>query len=246
MALGQLGQPFDMHGGGLDLQFPHHENEIAQSEAATDKTFANYWVHVGLLQINQEKMSKSLHNFLTIQDVLDLYHPEVVRYFLLSSQYRSSLNYSADTLDNAHKSLARLYQTLKDIEVTPCELDPDWQEQFFAAMYDDFNTPVALAVLFQLSHAINKTKSVKLAYTLKHLAGILGILQAVPTIFLQSGLQDAEIATINRLVADRDAARLAKNWVKADEIRQMLLAKNIEIEDSSSGSTWRIIETNRS
>lgn len=240
MAMEGLGEQFDIHGGGLDLQFPHHENEIAQSEAASGKRFANYWLHVGMLQVNNEKMSKSTGNFLTIKDVLDKHHPEVIRYFLLSSHYRSPLNYSEDNLDNASKALARLYQSLKDITVVDnTEIALDWVEQFNQAMNDDFNTPIALSILFQLSHELNKTHQPILANTLKHLAGILGLLQTEPAVFLQAGLDDSERHTIESLINERLAARAAKNWGRADEIRDTLVAMGIELEDNSQGTAWR-------
>lgn len=238
MAMDQLGAQFDIHGGGLDLQFPHHENEIAQSEGATGKQFANYWLHVGMLQVNSEKMSKSVGNFYTIKDVLKKHHPEVVRYFLLSSHYRSSLNYSDDNLFNAHKALMRLYQSIKDVPVaenTP--IDNSWLAQFETSMNDDFNTPIALSILFQLSREINKTKSPTLAATLKHLAAMLGFLQESPEAFLQTGTADTD--AISQLVAERFEARLQRDWAKADAIRNQLLAQGVEVEDGPEGSTWR-------
>lgn len=240
MAIDQLGEQFDIHGGGLDLQFPHHENEIAQSEGATGKPFANYWLHVGMLQVNSEKMSKSTGNFFTIKDVLNEHHPEVVRYFLLSSHYRSSLNYSDDNLVNAHKALMRLYQSIKDVTVNEDEaIDQSWLAQFNTAMNDDFNTPIALSILFQLSREINKTKSPILAATLKHLAAILGFLQESPETFLQTGTADINADAITQLVAERFDARKNRDWAKADEIRNQLLAQGVEVEDSNEGSTWR-------
>jgi cysteinyl-tRNA synthetase len=243
MAMDKLGEQFDIHGGGLDLQFPHHENEIAQSEGATGKTFANYWLHVGMLQVNNEKMSKSTGNFLTIADALKKHHPETIRYFLLSSHYRSALNYSDDNLHNASKALMRLYQSLKDINFVAADdqlMDQNWQKQFQQAMNDDFNTPTALAVLFQLSREINKTASPVLASTLKHLGGILGLLQEEPAAFLQaSSVADFDIDTINILVAERIQARKQKDWTRADEIRIQLLNDGIEVEDGISGSSWR-------
>ncbi len=239
MAMEQLGEQFDIHGGGLDLQFPHHENEIAQSEGATGKRFANYWLHVGMLQVNQEKMSKSLGNFFTIEDVLKRHHPEVIRYFLLSSHYRSALNYSDDNLQNANKAVMRLYQSMKNMSWADDEgIDANWVEQFNHAMNDDFNTPVALSVLFQLSHEINRTKSPQLAATLKHLGGLMGILQHDPETFLQAGVND-ELALINELIEARIQARLQRDWARADEIRQVLFNQGIEIEDSAEGTTWR-------
>jgi len=241
MAMDQLGEQFDIHGGGLDLQFPHHENEIAQSEGATCKPFANYWLHVGMLQVNNEKMAKSTGNFYTIDDVLAKYHPEVIRYFLLSNHYRSPLNYSDDNLLNAGKALMRLYQSMKDLDTSLETLDATWVDQFNAAMEDDINTPVALAVLFQLCHELNKTKSAVLASTLKQLAAILGILQEAPDVFLQAGLttQVADVDNINALLKEREAARQARHWARADEIRQELLVQGIELEDTATGTTWR-------
>ncbi|AMP90031.1 cysteine--tRNA ligase [Legionella pneumophila] len=243
MAMHELGEQFDIHGGGLDLQFPHHENEIAQSEAATGKPFANYWLHVGMLQVNGEKMAKSIGNFYTIADVLKEHHPEVIRYFLLSSHYRSPLNYSEENLLNAKKALIRLYQAVKDVppQTTDSKLDEYWQEQFNQAMNDDFNTPVALSVLFQLAHEVNKSNSPALAHTLKNLAGILGFLQKDPESFLQSGLAEEEKLVIEQLIAERLKARAERNWTKADQIRADLLSKGIELEDGATGTTWRRI-----
>lgn len=240
MAMEELGEQFDIHGGGLDLQFPHHENEIAQSEAATDKCFANYWLHVGMLQVNNEKMAKSVGNFYTIADVLQDHHPEVIRYFLLSSHYRSPLNYSEDNLINAKKALTRLYQSLKDSSIIANgALDDHWIGLFNQAMDDDFNTPVALSVLFQLSHEVNKNNSPILATTLKYLAGIMGILQADPSSFLQAGFADADKEAIDQLIAERIQARADRNWVRADQIRTQLLSQGIELEDGEKGTVWR-------
>lgn len=243
MAMHELGEQFDIHGGGLDLQFPHHENEIAQSEAATGKPFANYWMHVGMLQVNGEKMAKSIGNFYTIADVLKEHHPEVIRYFLLSSHYRSPLNYSEENLLNAKKALIRLYQAVKDVppQTEDSKLDEYWQVQFNQAMNDDFNTPVALSVLFQLAHEVNKSNSPALAHTLKNLAGILGFLQKDPESFLQSGLAEEEKLVIEQLIAERLQARAERNWAKADQIRADLLSKGIELEDGATGTTWRRI-----
>lgn len=241
MAMHELGEQFDIHGGGLDLQFPHHENEIAQSEGATGKTFANYWLHVGMLQVNNEKMAKSVGNFFTIEDVLKDHHHEVIRYFLLSSHYRSPLNYSEENLLNAKKALVRLYQTIKDTPITDEQLDEHWIEQYNQAMNDDFNTPVALSVLFQLSHEVNKNNSSALAATLKYLAGLMGILQEDPISFLQSGFDDQDKSEIDQLIAERLQARADKNWTRADQIRADLLARGIELEDGVNGTTWRKI-----
>ena len=238
MSMNCLGENFDIHGGGYDLQFPHHENEIAQSEAASGKPFANYWMHVGFLQINQEKMSKSLGNFFTIRDALKKYDAEVLRYFLISSQYRSQLNYSLDNLDNAKRSLERLYQSIKGIALDASyHIDKQWVERFNEAMNDDFNTPEALSVLFKLSHEVNKTKDGVLAATLKHLANVLGILEKSPDAFLKGNVDDTQ--EIEALIVKRNKARMDKNWALADEIRQRLLTMGIELEDGVEGTTWR-------
>lgn len=239
MAMDTLGEQFDIHGGGLDLQFPHHENEIAQSEACTNKQFANYWLHVGMLQVNNEKMAKSVGNFFTIDSVLKGHHPEVVRYFLLSSHYRSPLNYSEDNLQLSRKALMRLYQSIKDVSIIEEKIDEKWLSEFNQAMNDDFNTPMALSVLFQLSHEVNKEKSTHLAYTLKHLAGILGLLSDEPEVFLKSGAVDVDI--IAQLIDERLLARKEKNFVRADEIRTQLTELGVELEDSATGTTWRLI-----
>jgi cysteinyl-tRNA synthetase len=239
MAMDALGEQFDIHGGGLDLQFPHHENEIAQSEGATHKTYANYWLHVGMLQLNNEKMSKSTGNFLTIQDALKQHHTEVIRYFLLSSHYRSPLNYSEDTVTLAQKALTRLYQSIRDFKSSSSEVDTHWVESFNRAMADDFNTPIALSVLFDLSHEINKTRDEKLGATLKHLANMLGLLNENPDTFLQAGVSEEKSTEIERLVQARWDARMARQWAQADEIRAQLLAQGIEVEDGVAGSTWR-------
>lgn len=238
MAMETLGEQFDIHGGGLDLQFPHHENEIAQSEGCTHKPFANYWLHVGMLQVNNEKMAKSVGNFFTIESVLNKYHPEVIRYFLLSSHYRSPLNYAEENLELAQKALMRLYQTIKNSQLNESvEIDESWLNQFNQAMNDDFNTPIALSVLFELSHEVNKEKSARLAYTLKHLAGILGLLQTAPDAFLQSGVEDE--AMIRQLIEERLEAKKARHFARADEIRTHLGELGIELEDNAQGTTWR-------
>lgn len=242
MAREELGEQFDIHGGGSDLQFPHHENEVAQSEAASGKPFANYWLHAGMLQVNNEKMAKSVGNFFTIADVLKTHHPEVIRYFLLSSHYRSVLNYSEENILNAQKALTRLYQSIKDAETSTNEsLDSHWVAQFEEAMNDDFNTPVALSVLFQLSHEINKSNSPVLVATLKHLAAIMGLLQANPVAFLQAGFAADDKVLIEQLITERLTARAEKNWARADAIRAELLERGIELEDGAGGTTWRRI-----
>ena len=243
MALHELGEQFDIHGGGLDLQFPHHENEIAQSEAACCKPFANYWMHVGMLQINNEKMAKSKGNFFTIQDVLAKYHPEVIRYFLLSSHYRSPLNYNEENIKNSGRALVRFYQALKGIDVSDAEIDMQWVEKFNAAMEDDINTPIALATLFELSHEVNKTKSKSLAATLFKLADVIGILQEDPDVFLQTWARDIDIESseIEAIIEKRVQARKNKNWQLADQIRNDLLEKGIELEDTPAGTVWRLL-----
>lgn len=240
MAMKTLGEQFDIHGGGLDLQFPHHENEIAQSEACTHKPFANYWLHVGMLQVNNEKMAKSVGNFFTIDDILEKHHPEVVRYFLLSSHYRSPLNYSEENLTSARKALVRLYQSIKDVDCTSDHLNEDWLTLFNQAMNDDFNTPIALSILFQLSHEVNKDKSSHLAYTLKYLSGILGLLQTAPEAFLKSGVEDVD--AIQKRIDERIQARHDRDFILADKIRNELAEQGIELEDHATGTTWRYIK----
>ncbi len=243
MAAELLGEQFDIHGGGQDLQFPHHENEIAQSEGAHRHPLANYWMHNGFVRIDNEKMSKSLGNFFTIRDVLKEYDGEVVRFFILRTHYRSPINYSNANLDDAKAGLNRLYSALKDVvpDDQPLDLDESHARQFYAAMYDDFNTALAFATLFDLVTEVNKTKSPQLARQLKALGGILGFLQRDPQQFLQSGnkngLDEAEIAA---RIAARTAAKLAKNFAEADRIRAELLEKNILLEDKPGGVTeWR-------
>jgi cysteinyl-tRNA synthetase len=241
MAMDVLGEQFDIHGGGLDLQFPHHENEIAQSEGATGKSFANYWLHVGMLQVNHEKMSKSLGNFFTIEDMLEKYPAEVLRYFLLSSHYRSPLNYTENNLDLATKALNRLYQSIREVvcDEEHTEIDATWVALFQQAMCDDFNTPEALSVLFQLSHELNKTGSSILAVTLKHLAGMLGLLQDNPDVYLKSGIKDIDAQAVEALIEARQNARNRRDFNEADRIRAQLLADGIELEDNSLKTTWR-------
>ncbi len=249
MAMEALGEQFDIHGGGLDLQFPHHENEIAQSESITQKNFANYWLHVGMLQLNNEKMSKSTGNFLLISDALKQYHPETLRYFLLSSHYRSPLNYSEATIGLAQKALKRFYQSMRlfsDLFTSATShdanlLDKTWTNAFFEAMSDDFNTPIALSILFELSHELNKQNTRSLAVTLKYLANTLGLLHEAPDNFLRSGISKEKISHIETLIQERERARLERQWARADEIRALLLAEGIELEDTSKGSHWRVI-----
>jgi len=241
-----LGDNFDIHAGGQDLVFPHHENEIAQTEGATGQKFANYWIHTGLLQVEGQKMSKSLGNFFTIRDVLKKFSPEVLRYFMITSHYRSPLNYSEDDMVKAQHALERLYTTLRDFsglaQVTSQKEDQD----FINAMNDDFNTPQALAALFDLSHKINKLKETdtikakKLAALLKQLGGVLGILQQNPQKFLQTTIgEQADTAKIEQLIQARNDARKNKNWAEADRIRDELDQMGIVLEDKSSGTIWR-------
>ena len=238
-----LGNHFDIHGGGMDLQFPHHENEIAQSEGATGETFVNYWMHNGFVRVNEEKMSKSLGNFFTVREVLKQYRPEIIRFFILSSHYRSPLNYSDEQLDEAGVALTRLYTALRGVAIVDTAIDADFRQRFEQAMDDDFNTPVALAVLFDLARELNKAddKTV-LAATLKQLAAILGLLQDNPEDFLkggagQGGLGEAEI---EQLIQARKAAKANKDWAQADAIRDQLKAQGIVLEDVAGGNTiWR-------
>ncbi len=241
-----LGQHFDIHGGGADLQFPHHENEIAQSEGAHQCQYVNYWMHNGFVNVDKEKMSKSLGNFFTIRDVLKKYDAEVVRFFILRAHYRSPLNYSDAHLDDAKGALTRLYTSLKLLgEEGSAKGEVDWNEahalRFQAAMDDDFNTPEAVAVLFDLANEVNKTNSVQLATQLKALGGVLGLLQRDAQEFLQAdagegGLDDAAITT---QIAARNVAKLGKNYAEADRIRKELLAAGIVLEDSAAGTSWR-------
>ncbi|MCL4651445.1 cysteine--tRNA ligase [Burkholderia multivorans] len=242
-----LGEHFDIHGGGQDLQFPHHENEIAQSEGATGQTFVNYWLHNGFVQVDNEKMSKSLGNFFTIREVLERYDAEVMRFFIVRTHYRSPLNYSDVHLDDARASLTRLYTALKDVE--PDALALDWSEphaqRFAAAMNDDFNTPVAIATLFELAGEVNRTRDASLARQLKQLAGLLGLLGREPRAFLQqaSGAAQAGALSADEIeakIAARAAAKRAKDYAEADRIRAELLDAGVALEDKPGGSTeWR-------
>ncbi len=256
MACELLGEHFDIHGGGADLQFPHHENEIAQSEGACQHRFVNYWMHNGFVRLDNEKMSKSLGNFFTIRDVLKKYDPEVLRFFMLRAHYRSALNYSDAHLDDAKVALARLYTALKDIELDVAALD--WSEshaaRFAEAMNDDFNTPLALAALFDLASAVNKTQSPVLARQLKALAATIGLLQRDPKDYLQGTVQAVTKDSIHfgsvqidqeeiaALIQARLEAKKSKDFVLADRIRSELLAKGIVLEDKSGGCTeWRCV-----
>lgn len=243
-----LGTEFDIHGGGSDLLFPHHENEIAQSCCAFHTKYVNYWMHSGMVMINEQKMSKSLHNFFTIRDVLKEYDAETVRFFLMSGQYRSALNYSQENLDKARAGLARLYTTLHGIEaLKPESQDDEYTKQFCEYMDDDFNTPGAIAVLFDLAKQINKEsgdKASMLAGRLRELGGVLGILQQDPDVFLKSGAavkdaDDDDIQEIEALIKERNDARKAKDWSRADTARDKLKSMGIELADGPSGTTWR-------
>jgi len=251
MSTSCLGNSFDIHGGGPDLKFPHHENEIAQSEAATGEQYATTWMHAGAVRVDNEKMSKSLGNFFTIREVLKKYNPEVVRYFLVASHYRSPINYSEDNLKQAQQSLERFYTALRhagataDLESAQGGGDKRlaaYRTRFTEAMDDDFNTPEALALLFELVKEINKAaeSSKELVDLLRSLAGQLGLLQQSPEAFLQgvtvSGISAEEV---EQLIAARNAARAAKEWAKADQLRDQLIENGILLDDGREGTTWR-------
>ncbi len=244
-----LGAHFDIHGGGMDLQFPHHENEIAQSEAATGEHFVNYWIHNGFVQVDEEKMSKSLGNFFTVREILQRYQPEEVRYFILSSHYRSPLHYSDDNLDKARGALQRLYTALRDSTAAAGDApDSDYEARFQASMDDDFNTPEALAVLFELARGINRAREQadategRLANTLRLLAARLGILQSDPETYLRSGqgeMAGPADAEIDALVVRRDKARTDRDWAEADRLRDQLAGLGVVLEDAAGGTLWR-------
>ena len=249
-----LGNHFDIHGGGPDLVFPHHENEIAQSEAATGEKYANTWMHAGAVRVDNEKMSKSLGNFFTIREVLEKYHPEVVRYFLMSSHYRSPINYSEGSLLEARSGLERMYTALRDYEAVAaasiCTLaESDYYPRFTAAMDDDFNTREALAVIFELVRELNSSKGQlaqcdDLAALIKGFGSVLGILEESADNFLKSGGQQGTAdglsdAGIDALVVERDTAKQNKDYARADEIRKQLSEQGIALEDSPSGTQWR-------
>lgn len=246
MSAKHLGTHFDIHGGGSDLQFPHHENEIAQSCCAHDTPYVNTWIHTGMVQVDKEKMSKSLGNFFTVKDVLADYNAEAVRYFLISSHYRSQLNYSAENLLQAHSALGRLYTALREVKpATDVDMNNDYVKTFRAAMDDDFNTALALPVLFELARDINKEKATdpakasQLAGLLIKLGSVMGILQGDAETFLQSGTDSDDVAEIEALITQRNTARANKDWAAADAARDALVAKGIILEDKAGVTTWR-------
>jgi len=245
-----LGDHFDIHGGGLDLKFPHHENEIAQSEGCSGHKFVNYWIHNGFVRVDDEKMSKSLGNFFIIREVLQSYAPEVIRYFILNSHYQSPLNYSDENLEKAKASLTTLYQSLLDVDTSAdVQLDEqsDYAQRFFQAMDDDFNTPMAISVLFDMSHELNRLKSTDVAAAriiagqLKKLAELLGLLENNAQQFLQGSASEGGLSDdqIDDLIAQRAAAKQQKNWSECDRIRDVLDAEDILLEDTPEGTRWR-------
>ena len=242
-----LGNHFDIHGGGVDLKFPHHENEIAQSVGATGEPFVNIWMHNGHIMVDEEKMSKSLGNFFTVRELLKRYRPEVVRFFLLASHYRSPLNYTEQNLEAAKASLARLYTALRDVSPAAGS-DEAHGARFHRAMADDFNTPEAFTVLFDLARELNRAKDQgdnaragRLAGSLRELGGLLGLLQEAPEQFLRGGTesQGLDDEEIERLIAQRLQARHEKNWTEADRIRDLLKQRGVVLEDGPQGTTWR-------
>ena len=239
MSCALLGTSFDIHGGGADLQFPHHENEIAQSEGAFGQPMAKYWMHNGFVNIDNEKMSKSLGNFFTVRDVLKKYDAETIRFFLVRAHYRSALNYSDVHLDDARVALKRLYTALAAVPAADALID--WTDpiaaRFKSAMDDDFATPEAVAVLFDLASEVNKTRSSELASLLKSLGACLGLLQGDPATYLQAGSVMDE-TSIQQQIAPRATAKLARNFAEADRIRQDLLGHGIELKDSPNGTIW--------
>ena len=242
MSLENLGKHFDIHGGGPDLLFPHHENEIAQSECASEDKFANYWMHSGLLKIDGEKMSKSLGNFAMLKDLFASYHPEVIRYYLISSHYRSSLNFDSDSLDQARSALTRLYQALSLASSEESDLHNESVREFKDSMNDDLNTPEALSILFRLAKSINSSQDIQdqsmYASTMRELGKVLGLLNDSSETFLQYGanLTDEEI---NQKIEERNQARDNKDFQKADQIRDELATQGILLDDSSDGTSWK-------
>ena len=253
MSTNCLGNHFDIHGGGMDLKFPHHENEIAQSEAATGECFANVWMHNGHVMVDEEKMSKSLDNFFTVREVLKKYQAEVVRYFILTSHYRSPLNYTEKNLENAKSALDRFYTALRDLPEAAAEHNEQFKSAFVEAMDDDFNTAEALSVLFEIAREINSykadnklQKAAELGETLRELGGMLGLLQDDADGFMKglagdgSGLLDGlSDENIDALIVARATAKAEKNWAESDRIRDELQGQGIVLEDSATGTTWR-------
>ncbi|MFI4938657.1 MAG: cysteine--tRNA ligase, partial [Candidatus Berkiellales bacterium] len=246
MSTATLGDTFDIHGGGADLVFPHHENERAQSECATGKTFVNTWMHVGFVQIDKEKMSKSLNNFFTIREVLKAYDSEVIRYFLIASHYRSPVNFASDQLEQAKNALESLYTALRGVDlstVTEQPINNPFYQRFIEVMNDDFNTPLAISVIFDCVHALNSAREkgdpqyIEHAAVLKLCGNILGLLERDPTAYLQGKTENSD--QIELMISEREKARQARNWARADEIRQMLLAKGVVLEDTAQGTIWR-------
>ena len=239
-----LGPHFDIHGGGMDLQFPHHENEIAQTEGATGQPFVNQWLHNGFVRVDEEKMSKSLGNFFTVREILARYPAEVVRYFILTSQYRSPLNYSDQNLQEARQALTRLYTALRGAPAGEAR-ESEHGARFHAAMQDDFNTPEALAALFELARELNRAKeagqaeAAALAAELRQLGGLLGLLQQAPEAFLHGSPGGADAGAIEALIARRNAARAARDFKTADAVRAELKAMGVVLEDGPAGTTWR-------
>jgi cysteinyl-tRNA synthetase len=245
MATHFLGETLDIHGGGLDLKFPHHENEIAQSEGANNKPFAKHWMHVGHVQIDNEKMSKSLGNFITIREILEKHNAETVRYFILASHYRSPLSYSERRLNQSKQALSRMYMSIKGVPVYSKPFESDFTQQFKESLMDDVNIPNAFVVLFQLVKMINQLKlsndmneAAKYVKELKCLANVLGLLHCTPQAFLQGNITIDEVY-VKQQIDDRVKARQDKNYQLADQIRNELLAMGIELEDTASGTTWR-------
>ena len=245
MSCQTLGETFDIHGGGADLQFPHHENEIAQTEAVTGHPMAKVWMHNGLVQLDNEKMSKSLGNFFTIREVLSKYDPQTVRFFLVRGHYRTALGYSDAHLDDARNALKRLYTALDLVPPATGSTGIDWDQayaqRFKAAMDDDFGTPEAVAVLFDLAGEVNRTQSAELAGLLRDLGGVLGLLQGDPKAFLQAGA-GLDDAAIQAKIQQRATAKAARDFASADSIRQELLAQGIVLKDSTSGTSWEVLK----
>ena len=247
MSTSCLGHTFDIHGGGPDLLFPHHENEIAQSEAATGETFVNVWMHAGAVRVNKEKMSKSLGNFFTIREILEKYPPEIVRYFLVSSHYRSQVDYSEENLEEASRTLTRLYQALRGLVPTKDAPEGESDRLFNAAMDDDFNTPEAITVLHAVASGLNlhrregrEEEARASAAVLVRLGKILGLLQQDPEAFFQAGSDEGlSAASIERLIEARKQARISRNFAEADRIRDELAANGVILDDSREGTSWR-------